>query len=121
MNNKLLAIIVTLVITFSCKKDSPQQPLRDLINSGGTWAVTDYYWNIGDFRDTSTRFAGTLLEFHTDGKIHVQGDNGETDGTWEAKSIDENVSLLIDLDGEEFEFVEAFWAVDTLTPSRLIL
>jgi hypothetical protein len=120
MNKMKILVSIAIAITFlSCKKDSPQQPLRDLIKSGGSWIVSDFTKSGLD--TSSIDFAGTSLTFETDGKVHVQGNAGSTSGTWETNNRDDMVFLLIDLEGVDFDYLESQWTLDSMSATQLKL
>ena len=117
MRSPRLLVPISLIILFiGCKKDTPaEQPLKDLLMSGGTWTISSFTQSY----DTAN-YVGHSLVFQTDGKLQAQSSSLSRTGTWRAYGAAGDVVLLaIELEGEDFVHMESNWSIRTMTPTRL--
>jgi hypothetical protein len=119
MSSLRILVSVSLIIIFiSCKKDTPvEQPLQDLLRSGGTWTISAFTQSF----DTAN-YIGHSLIFQTDGKIEAQSSSLSRTGTWRAYGAAGDVVLLaIELEGDDFIHMESNWSIVTMTSTKLEL
>jgi len=119
---RIFVSIVIIIIFFSCKKEvQVDQPLKDLLKSGGSWTISDFH----DDLNTSINYTGTTLVFHTDEKMQLQSDTVSGNGTWRTSSVGDGVNgvsfVSIDLEGDDFLYLESKWAVLTMTNTQIEL
>ena len=115
-NSIVLLTLITLMSFTSCKKDSPAQPLNDLLLSGGSWTISSYRLD-SDPLD----YAGYTLTFENDGKMHMQSNSKTGTGTWRTYDVDKALHLSIDVHDDDFINLEGSWMVLSMNSTRLEL
>ena len=115
---KVFALVAIAIISFSCKKGAPPaQPLTDLLNSGGSWTITEF----PNYLDTLANYTGYSLVFFTDGKLQVNRNTLAGNGTWRTYNSGEVLYLSIDVGQNDFSYLESEWSVVRMNPTLLEL
>ena len=121
----ILRILVTMtfaIIFFSCKKDTPlQEPLIDTLRSGGSWTINDFENEFVLGIDSSMKYIGNSLVFHTDGKMLIQNSIASGNGLWKAYNAANSVFLSISIDADDFLYIEGAWGLVTVTATQIKL
>ena len=115
-NSIVLLSLITFISFTSCKKDSPAQPLNDLLLSGGSWTISNYRVDLNPVENV-----GYTLTFEKDGKMQMQSNTNTGTGTWRTYDIDKALYLSIDVQHDDFINVEASWKVLSMNSTRLEL
>ena len=115
-NSTVLLSMITLISFTSCKKDSPAQPLNDILLSGGSWTISNYRV---DFDPVD--YAGYTLTFEKDGKMQMQSYTKTGTGTWRTYDLDKALYLSIDVHDNDFVNLESSWMVLSMNSTRLEL